>query len=65
MSYQPNSHLCMKDCIILGNCAKGKCLIAAWLQGFYEGNLRGKEIDEEVANAIEALVTWSLTTNQV
>ena len=64
-SYQPQSHINIEDCNVLGNCANGKCLIASYLQGRYEGSLRGRELDNKIADSIEALVAWSHTTNQV
>ena len=65
MSFQPDSHLLIEDCNILGNCANGKCLIAAYLQALNAGKLRGGELDNAIADCIVDMVAWSHTTNQV
>ena len=63
--YQPNAFINISNCNIVGNCANGKCLIAAYFQGESKCKMREREIDEAIAEAIDALVEWSDLTDLV
>jgi len=62
--YQPDSFVRIKDCIVLENCANGKCLIAAFFQG-ENPKMRAGDIDIAIAEAIDLMVKWLDATDMV
>jgi hypothetical protein len=63
--HQPETCIRVSDIDVRNNCARGKCLPAAFFQGQREGRLTEREIDEQIALSMEYLISWADSTDQV